>query len=82
MHTDVGPVSETRGAENADCADSDNKNSGISWVLIVMVGICHPPHEEEDTKTEYLGEINYGISRGCFVWMKGPWLIWIRHWCK
>ena len=43
MHTDVGPVSETRGAANADCADSDNKNSGISWVLIVMVAICHPP---------------------------------------
>lgn len=41
MHTDVGPVSETRGAENADYADSDNKNSGISWVLIVMVALCH-----------------------------------------
>lgn len=42
MHTDVGPVSETRGAENADCADSDNKNSEISWVLIVMVALRHP----------------------------------------
>ena len=37
MHADVGPMSETRGAENADYGDSDNKNSGISWVLIVMM---------------------------------------------
>lgn len=41
MHADVGPMSETRGAENADYGDSDNTNSGISWVLIVMVALCH-----------------------------------------
>ena len=43
-------IRKEKDAENANCGDSDNKNSGIPWVLL---GGCPTSlhHEEEDTKT-------------------------------
>ena len=53
MHTDVGPMSGTGDAENDNYSDSDNKNSGISWVLLVMVALHHFIMRKKTPKHSY-----------------------------